>query len=113
MRANRWALALITAGLPVCASAAQVWDDWSALLGRTCPSYHVELISDNDHDELIGGFFRTLPAATQGKVNAIADYNRRCSKETMGFYCEMAVDLDAFERLGLLKRFAGFACHAR
>jgi hypothetical protein len=45
------------------------------------------------------------------KISLIADYSHRCSKETAAFSCEMAVHLDAFNKLGLLKRFTTFACH--
>jgi hypothetical protein len=44
------------------------------------------------------------------KIDAITDYAHRCSNEQIGFYCEMTVHLDAFNRLGLLRRFAAFAC---
>jgi hypothetical protein len=87
-----------------------VWKKWKREAKRQCPANHIEWIADGQHDQLLSDFITTLPAATQAKVNSIADYPRRCSHEQIGFYCEMAVHLDAFKRLGLLGRFAAFAC---
>jgi hypothetical protein len=86
------------------------WKKWRQEIRRGCPANHLEWIADGDHDELLANFSKTLHAATQRRIDAIADYALRCSHEQIGFYCEMAVHLDAFNRLGLLRRFAGFAC---
>jgi hypothetical protein len=101
-------VALPTAGL----AADDGWARWEHELRRQCPSHHVDWICGDCYDDLIGGFSATLPAATRRKSEQIADYSRRCARETMGFSCEMAVYLDAFRRLGLLKRFTAFGCNA-
>jgi hypothetical protein len=98
--------------LPLPGFAAQdVWKVWHAELRRRCPANHVELISDPNQLDLIDAFTRTLPAVTQSRASAMADTTVRCSAEKMGFYCEMAAYLDAFKKLGILDRFATFACH--
>lgn len=101
---------LVTVPLILGATEKNVWNDWHRELRRQCRTNHVEWISDAEQDELLADFINTLPTATQAKVNAIADYSHRCSDVRIGFYCEMAVHLDAFIRLGLLKQFAAFAC---
>jgi len=87
-----------------------VWSDWRSEVRRQCPSHHIEWIADGGYDALVDGFAQTLPLATQEKIAQIADYSYRCSYEQAGFSCEMAVHLDAFIRLGLLKQFASYGC---
>ena len=89
----------------------KVWHAWERETHRQCPSHHVDWIADGLYDELLGGFTQTLPKPTQRKIDSIADYSRRCKEEIAGFSCEMATDLDAFNKLGLLKRFTAFGCH--
>ena len=88
----------------------RLWKAWEKELRRQCPSNHVEWTGDGSYDDLLGEFIATLPAGTQKRVSAIADYAHRCSTEMAGFSCEMAVHIDAFSRLGLLSRFAAFGC---
>ena len=88
-----------------------IWKTWERDLHRQCPENHVDWIADGGYDDLLGDFIDKLPASTQRRIAAIADYSRRCSKETAGFSCEMAVHLDAFNKLGLLKQFTAFGCH--
>src|SRR6266851_2439880 len=92
------------------ANAENIWDAWDRELRRQCPSHHVEWICGDCYDDLMAAFEKTLPANTQRKMPLNSDYAHRCATETMGFYCEMFVFLDAAARLGLLKRFAAFAC---
>jgi hypothetical protein len=112
MRARGWSSFLTIVGLTHAAYATPVWDVWYSDLQHTCPSHHVEWISGDDHDELLGDFLPTLSQSTRRKVEVIVDESRRCAN-VMGFYCEFEVNLDAFQKLGLLKRFVHFACHAR
>ena len=99
--------------LPLSAMSADVrggyWDEWHDAARRACPSHHLEGLPDV-YDELIGAFVQTLPREVQRKASAIASYSQRCADETMGFYCEMAVYVDAFRRLRLLDDFAAFSC---
>ncbi len=92
-------------------SEEDVWKDWEAEWRRQCPSNHLEWFPDGSTDDLLGDFYQTLSPSLQHKVSAIADYSRRCSMEEIGFACEMSINLDAFNKLGLLKRFTAFACH--
>lgn len=103
-------LLLITLPSVADATEADIWKTWERDLHRQCPTNHVDWIYDDGYDELVGGFVQTLPPSTQRKISSIADYARRCSKETAGFSCEMFVHLDAFNKLGLLKRFTAFGC---
>jgi hypothetical protein len=91
-------------------AGGDLWKRWEREVRRQCPANHVEWLADGAHDELLTDFAKTLPRATQKRVDAIADYAHRCADAQIGFYCEMRVHLDAFERLGLLRRFAVFAC---
>jgi hypothetical protein len=95
---------------PGTAGEKNIWTVWKEELHRQCPKNHVDWISDGEHDELLGDFLHTLPDSTQQKVTAVADYSHRCSEVTMGFYCEMAVHLDAFNKLSLLKQFTAYGC---
>jgi hypothetical protein len=103
-------LMMFTIPLVLDAADGNVWKKWGKELRRQCPANHVQWISDPEQDELIADFEKTLPTATQMKIDAIADYTHRCSQVKIGFYCEMAVHLDALIRLGLLKQFAAFGC---
>jgi hypothetical protein len=95
---------------PSSAAARDYWKGWELELRRQCPANHVEWVFGDFYDELTGGFVQTLPPAAQRTVDSVADYSHRCATETMGFGCEMSVYLDAFGRLGLLKRFAKYGC---
>jgi hypothetical protein len=112
-RAPIWfrVLLILLTAFPTAAMAANdVWANWGRELSLQCPAHHVDWICDSCYDELIGGFSATLPAAINRKAARIADYSHRCAQEWMGFSCEMTVYLDAFRRLGLLKRFTAFGC---
>jgi hypothetical protein len=86
------------------------WQAWENELHRKCPSNHVEWVADGGYDDLLAAFEITLPVHTQNRITTIADYARRCVKETGGFSCEMGTHLDAYRRLGLLKIFVAFDC---
>ncbi len=85
------------------------WKDWNGAVKLQCPSHHLELLGDI-YDELIDKFSKTLPRSIDEKAISIADYSRRCADETAGFSCEMAVYVDAYKKLGLLKKFTQFSC---
>jgi hypothetical protein len=106
-------LFLLLMTLPSVATSAEdnVWKTWARESHQQCPANHLSWISGGLYDELLDGFIHTLPSATQRKISSIADYSHRCSEVTAGFSCEMGVHLDAFNKLGLMKRFAAFACH--
>ena len=87
-----------------------VWKIRERDLHQQCPENHVDWIGDGGYDGLLGDFIDKLPISTQRRISAIADYSHRCSKETAGFSCEMAVHLDAFNKLGLIKQFTAFGC---
>jgi hypothetical protein len=95
------------------ASAADIlpsiWKKWDHAAKLQCPSLYLELLG-NVYDGLIGDFVRALPRDNRPSIDAIADYSQRCREETAGFSCDMAVYVDAFSKLGLLKKFAAFSC---
>ena len=101
---------LFTVPLVLGAKDKNVWNSWRRELSRQCPANHVDWISGGGYDDLVADFVQTLPEAMQKKVESIADYSHRCSEVKIGFVCEMAVYLDAFIRLDLLKQFAAFGC---
>jgi hypothetical protein len=103
---------MVTALGCLSASAApqSVWTAWLKDLNQQCPSKHVDWIAGDTYDELIGDFLKTEPRRTQIKATAIANYSHRCAQETIGFSCETSVYLDAFRKLGLLRRFTAFGC---
>lgn len=111
MKHVRLLLLLLITAPPVYDAQENVWNMWTQDLQRQCPSNHVDWIAGDFYDELVTAFVQTLPPSSQRKISSIADYSRRCADEKMGFSCEMSVHLDAFNRLGLLKRFAAFGCH--
>lgn len=80
-----------------------------------CPSHHVDWVYGG-YDDLLYNFVKTLPESIRRKVNSIteAESARRCAREVAGFSCEMGVNLDAFNKLGLMDRFVEFGCrHVR
>src|SRR5262249_25094243 len=107
--------AMVAASLlaPSPSVASGIWDDWYKKTKQSCPDHHLELLAGYDYDELPDSFISTFPATTQKAILKTANYSRRCAQETMGFYCEMAVDLDAFKKMGLLNSFVAFACASR
>ena len=88
----------------------QAWTAWTRESHRQCPGNHLEWICDGCYDGVLDEFVKTLPASTQRRIANIADYSHRCSAEVGGFSCEMAVHLDAFGKLGLLRGFTTFTC---
>jgi hypothetical protein len=107
-----WALILALSAMPACAAdipPRYYWDDWANAAKQICPSHNLDMLPDL-YDELIGNFSKTLPHTLNAKATAIAAYSRRCADETAGFYCEMAVYVDAYKKPGLLTRFTTFAC---
>jgi len=103
-------LLLITLPSAVSAADENPWKTWERDLHRQCPANDVDWIGDGGYDELLSDFVQTLPLSTQRKISSIADVSHRCSKVTVGFQCEMSVHLDAFNKLGLLKRLTTFGC---
>ena len=83
---------------------------WESLVGRNCPSHHLEWISDGSYDEILGLYSQRLAPPIRQRVNSIVDYSHRCADETVGFSCEWATHLDAFRRVGLLDDFALWTC---
>ena len=88
-----------------------VWGKWRKAWEQQCPSRHLDLLADSEQDELITDFENTLQQSINKKVDTIADIDKRCADVKIGFYCEMAVYLDAYVKLGLLHNFTAFGCH--
>ncbi len=93
------------------AGEADTWKDWQALLQKSCPTRHVDWTCDGCWTQLTGAFEDTLAAADQRKISRVRDV-RACEQETIGFSCEMGASLDAYKRVGLLRRFVTFGCRA-
>ncbi|HLJ62527.1 MAG TPA: hypothetical protein VKT70_00365 [Stellaceae bacterium] len=106
-------LALAVTMLPWGAHAKEVnpWKQWFALLHHACPRNHVDWTCDGSWMDLIGAFEETLDTADQERIAHFRDY-RRCESEVMGFSCEMAVSLEAYQQTKLMRRFVAFGCQA-
>ena len=102
-------LALSLAAPP--ADAADAWRHWQALLQQACPGRHVDWICDGCSLDLIGGFEDTLGASDRREISRVRDFHD-CKGELMGFSCEMAVSLRAYERARFLRRFVAYGCRA-
>ncbi len=109
MKMARLTIALL-ATLPLIAADQNPWKRWERQTHRQCPASHLEWLSDGSYDGLVADYVRTLPPPAQQNVRSDADFEHRCSGVTIGFQCEMAVHLDAFNKLGLLRSFAAYAC---
>ena len=83
---------------------------WEHEIRARCPSQHVEWLSDGYTDDVLGSYYKTLSPQLSAKARRIADYSRRCTQETIGFYCLWGVNIDAIGRLGLLPDFAAWSC---
>jgi hypothetical protein len=86
------------------------WEAWTKELNHTCPTRHVDWGCDGCWTQLTGAFEERLAPRTRTRITHIADSRRRCANERAGVSCEMGRSLVAYERLGLLDRFTGFAC---
>lgn len=83
---------------------------WAGMVQAECPNRHLDWLCDGCWDDFLAGFEQTLSADTQQRIIEIADYKNRCKDEMAGFSCEMAVHVDALERLELLGDFVSWGC---
>ncbi len=86
------------------------WRDWQSLLHQACPGHHVDWVCDGCGLQLVEAFEDTLSERVQRQIARIADIDHACAQEQIGFYCDRARHLVAFERLGLMHRFVVFGC---
>jgi len=87
------------------------WTMWTQATHRQCPGNELQWVGMSDDAlNLLGGFDATLSRAQQKHVTAIVD--NRCRDEWGGFTCDLAVSVDAYHRLGLLKSFVVFSCES-
>ena len=108
---SSFALLALAGPIMSCAHAdIKAWQVWEQDLRRQCPSRHVEWVAGGGYDELLGAFESSLARHAQKRILQIVDYSHRCAGEEIGFACEMAISLDAFRKMGLLKRFVEFGC---
>lgn len=111
------ALLILCAGFvaaphPTKASMDRAWNAWERGLRHQCPSRHVPWVGDGGYDELLDEFDTSLSRSDFKKLEAEEDFSP--CREVNGFSCEMMVALDAYQRLGLMKRFVDFGCrHVR
>jgi hypothetical protein len=94
------------------ADARDTWREWQHLSEVRCPSHHVDWMCGDCQLNVIEAFDATLSDQQRRKVALVADIKTRCAKETMGFGCEFVSSLDAYNKLGLMKRFVQFGCAA-
>jgi hypothetical protein len=99
----------------ICLGAASpvhhdAWAKWRDGLARSCPARHVDRMGDGAYDEFLGAFHRTLSRNEQRQMQAYANYTKLCTHEQNGFACEMSINLEAAQRLGLLNKMVSFGC---
>jgi hypothetical protein len=92
------------------ATLAADMSTWEGMTRQRCPHHHLEWTCDGCWDDYLAEFERQLPPPAQRKVMKIADYDHRCWNEVAGLSCEMAVHVDALNRLHLLNRFVDWGC---
>jgi len=109
---RRITVALVLAGILAVSVAARAdnWKAWESELHKQCPSHHVEWLYGDAYIDLIEGFGGTLRGKMQVRALKLTDHATYCSTETMGFYCDMNVNIGAYRKLGLLPKFAAYAC---
>ena|SRR5579862_9246634 len=96
------------------AAQPSAWAVYNRSLEQSCPGRHVDWVFDGGYGDLLFAFELTLPAQTRGKIMQVADLKHRCASETIGFACEFGWSLEAYRRLGVLKRFVSYGCdHVR
>ena len=103
-------LALMSMALLAGEARALDTGPWDSAVAKQCPSHHLEWMCDSCYDDIVGGFERGLPKATQSRIRRIADYSHRCRNEVGGLSCELSVHVDAMRRLGLFKHFVDYSC---
>lgn len=79
-----------------------------AELNRQCPGRKLEDLSAGDLDPIMEGFVERLSPAQRRQVQDTV--GERCARIEAGLTCANTASLDAFRRLGVLRRFAGKAC---
>jgi hypothetical protein len=111
-RVNRVFVVLTLSLLAQFAAAKELttWDMYNARLAQRCPERNVGLVPDV-YLAIIEAFEKTLTPSAVNAARARADIGHQCADEWMGFYCEMAMSLEAYRQLGLLDRFVSFSCH--
>jgi len=97
-----------SASSPAC--AADSWSAWGQLWRSECPSHHVDWMCGDCYLSVVEAFDATLSEVDQTRVLKIADTQRFCAGEAMGFGCETTRSLTAYQELGLMRRFAHFSC---
>jgi hypothetical protein len=88
------------------------YQSYRALLGKTCPAQHLELLSPGELDDLIEvNFHDALPRALQTKLDA-ADQTEKaaCANATMGLACFNIAYIKAMDDVKLLPRFTQMVC---
>ena len=91
-------------------AAGNPWQAWERLSRTRCPSHHVNWMANNSYQFLVENFDATLSAPMKGKVDRLADTDRRCANVWGGLRCEANRNFVAYEKLGLMTRFADYAC---
>ncbi|HUO12725.1 MAG TPA: hypothetical protein VMU37_08215 [Caulobacteraceae bacterium] len=96
--------------LAVPAQNEHAWEAWDHKLASICPKRHVDWLYIDAYPDLYGAFNATLSENERRRVDLVASTTRNCATETMGFSCELANHLRAYQRLGLLDAFTAFSC---
>ena len=113
MRLRFHAIAFLLLCVATYAGAKELtaWEFYNTRLQARCPSRHVDYVYIDGYLDLIEAFEGTIPASQRREAIRLADTERQCASEKMGFNCEMARSLEAFRQMNLRERFVEFNCH--
>ena len=84
---------------------------YDALLGRYCPTKHLDMLSPADLNDVIDPFRNSISPSQRVQLDRIADPKSACSKTIAGVSCANTAYLLATERLKLLPQFARIVCN--
>jgi hypothetical protein len=106
--------AIVLAGTVIgtAASAADPFTAWVAAVHRQCPARHLDSMTDGGFDEMFGAFEATLDRKTLRRARTAERRRFDCPTSRSLATCEMSDGFAAYQDVGLIDRFAEFACTA-
>jgi len=78
-------------------------------LQQVCPSHHVDWSCESCWTQITGAFEDTLKLTERREIQS-AIKPHACDSEEIGVSCGMGEALQAYEQLGLLRRFTAYSC---
>jgi hypothetical protein len=84
---------------------------YDELLGRYCPTKHLDMLSPADLNDVIDSFRDSLSSSQKVTLDRIADPKTACSTTIAGASCANTAYLIAAEKLKLMPKFARMVCN--